>query len=281
MKKETSYSQLFLKLKDYFLTQESFELYKDPSTGVLKTIPHPKNVDAYYESEDYLSHDDSQTSFFAKCYQFAKRWNLKSKKQLIAKHAMNGKILDIGAGVGDVVAILKNAGYDAIGYEPSEKARSFAARKGIMLLNQTDSIESKSIKVISMYHVLEHVPDFEKQIHQIQNWLSKDGILILALPNYNSFDAKFFKKEWAGYDVPRHLYHFNKDAVGNIFQDRFELLTTKPMWFDSLYVSILSARYQKRKFSFLYGLCIGLLSNCAAVFTNEPSSLVYVLRKRF
>ncbi|KEZ92439.1 class I SAM-dependent methyltransferase [Nonlabens ulvanivorans] len=281
MKKNNNYSEHFLSLKDYFLTQESFELYKDPSSAVLKTIPQPKHLEAYYESEDYLSHDDSQTSFFAKCYQFAKRWNLKSKKQLIAKYAIDGKILDIGAGVGDVVAILKNAGYDAIGFEPSEKARSFAARKGIELLNQTDSIEPKSIKVISMYHVLEHVPDFEQQINQIQNWLTKDGILILALPNYNSFDAKYFKNEWAGYDVPRHLYHFNKEAIRNIFQDRFELITTKPMWFDSLYVSILSARYQKRKFSFLYGLCIGFLSNCSAVFTKEPSSLVYVLKKRF
>ncbi|GAK88203.1 SAM-dependent methyltransferases [Nonlabens ulvanivorans] len=194
MKKNKNYSEHFLSLKDYFLTQESFELYKDPSSGVLKTIPQPKHLEAYYESEDYLSHDDSQTSFFAKCYQFAKRWNLKSKKQLIGKYAIDGKILDIGAGVGDVVAILKKAGYDAIGYEPSEKARSFATRKGIELLNQTDSIELNSIKVISMYHVLEHVPDFQQQIDQIQNWLTKDGILILALPNYNSYDAKFLKR---------------------------------------------------------------------------------------
>ncbi|EAS20672.1 class I SAM-dependent methyltransferase [Nonlabens mediterrranea] len=279
MKKNNNYSEHFLSLKDYFLTQESFELYKDPSSGVLKTIPQPELLEVYYESEDYLSHDDSQSSLFAKCYQFAKKWNLRSKKRLIAGYAQKGKILDIGAGVGDVVGVLKNDGWDAIGYEPSEKARSVATKKGVELLDNTDSISSDSIKVISMYHVLEHVRDFGDQINQIKNWLTKDGILILALPNYNSYDAKYFKQHWAGFDVPRHLYHFNKESIGIIFQDDFELIETKPMWFDSFYVSILSARYQKRKFPFLFGVWIGFLSNCVALFSKEPSSLVYVLKK--
>ncbi len=280
MKDHNPFSILFLSLKDYFLSQEEFDLIQDETTQVLKTVPQPKDLNPYYESEDYLSHDDSQTSFFARCYQFAKSWNLKSKKALIGKYAVDGKILDIGAGVGDVVGVLKKAGYDAIGYEPSNKARSFAARKGIDLLDQTDTIQPHSIKVISMYHVLEHVPDYQKQIDQIENWLEDEGYLILALPNYNSFDAKWFKKYWAGYDVPRHLFHFNKNAVLNIFQDKFYLKTTKPMWFDSFYVSILSARYQKRKLAFIYGITIGLFSNIAALFTKEPSSLVYVLQKR-
>ncbi|MGJ8683020.1 MAG: class I SAM-dependent methyltransferase [Nonlabens sp.] len=270
----------FLTVQDYFLTQEKFELYKNEQTEVLKTTPQPENLESYYESENYLSHDDSQDSFFARCYQYAKGWNLKSKKSLIGKYAVDGKILDIGAGVGDVVGALKKSGYDAVGYEPSKKARIFAARKGIELLDQTDSIQPNSIKVISMYHVLEHVPDYDKQIADIKNWLQEDGVLILALPNYNSFDAKWFKQHWAGYDVPRHLFHFNKRAVRNVFQGDFEIVSTKPMWFDSFYVSILSARYQKKKLAFVYGIIIGLISNIAALFSKEPSSIVYVLKKR-
>ena len=250
MKDNTPNFTHFLSVQDYFLSQEKFDLYKNESTEVLKTMPQPENLSPYYESEDYLSHDDSQNSFFAKCYKFAKGWNLKSKKSLITKYALDGKILDIGAGVGDLVSVLKNNGFDAIGYEPSEKARLFAAKNGIELLNQTDSIQANSIKLISMYHVLEHVPDYQKQIEQINYWLKENGILILALPNYNSFDAKWFKKHWAGYDTPRHLFHFNKQSVRNIFQNDFTIIDTRPMWFDSFYVSILSARYQKIKFAF-------------------------------
>jgi len=279
MKDNTPNLTHFLSVQDYFLSQEKFDLYKNESTEVLKTMPQPENLSPYYESEDYLSHDDSQNSFFAKCYKFAKGWNLKSKKSLITKYALDGKILDIGAGVGDLVSVLKNNGFDAIGYEPSEKARLFAAKNGIELLNQTDSIQANSIKLISMYHVLEHVPDYQKQIEQINYWLKEDGILILALPNYNSFDAKWFKKHWAGYDTPRHLFHFNKQSVRNIFQNNFTIIDTRPMWFDSFYVSILSARYQKIKFAFIYGIVIGFISNVMALFSKEPSSLVYVLKK--
>lgn len=280
MEDKTSYFKFFLSVQDYFLSQEKFELHIDEATQVLKTIPQPKGLDSYYESDDYLSHDDSQNSFFARCYQFAKSWNLKSKKSLVTKYAGDGKILDIGAGVGDLVSVLKKSGYDAVGYEPSAKARTFAARKGIELLDQTTSIQANSIQVITMYHVLEHVPDYRKQIANIENWLKEDGILILALPNYKSLDAKWFKNYWAGYDVPRHLFHFNKAAVRNIFKGKFDMISMKPMWFDSFYVSILSARYQKKRFSFIYGLLVGLLSNINAIFSKEPSSVVYILKKR-
>lgn len=280
MKEQSPIYNHFLSVQDYFLSQEKFELYKNESTGVLKTIPQPDDVSPYYESENYLSHDDSQTSFFAKCYKLAKGWNLKSKKKLISKYANDGKILDIGAGVGDLVSVLKESGFDASGYEPSVKARIFAARKGIELLDQTNSIQADSLKLISMYHVLEHVHNYKEQIEQIDKWLKEDGILVLALPNYNSFDARWFKSYWAGYDVPRHLYHFNKDAVINVFQYKFDLIATRPMWFDSFYVSILSARYQKKKLAFIYGILIGLWSNLSALITKEPSSLVYILKKR-
>lgn len=74
-----NFSKHFLKLNDYFLTQEKFDLFIDPETELIKTIPQPKDLDRYYESEEYLSHDDTATSFFARCYNFAKGFNLKSK----------------------------------------------------------------------------------------------------------------------------------------------------------------------------------------------------------
>jgi 2-polyprenyl-3-methyl-5-hydroxy-6-metoxy-1,4-benzoquinol methylase len=132
-----------------------------------------------------------------------------------------------------------------------------------------------------MYHVLEHVPDVEKQKEKILELLQPNGVLILALPNYESFDAKFYGKYWAGYDVPRHLFHFNKKAVRSLFEKDFEIIKMKPMWFDSFYVSILSSRYKKSLFPFFSGMFIGLLSNLIAMSTKEPSSITYILKKRF
>ncbi len=275
------FSKHFLQLKDYFLTYEEFDLFIDPETELIKTTPQPEDLDRYYESEDYLSHDDGQDSFFARCYNFAKGFNLKSKTSLIKKFAKNGSVLDIGAGVGDLVLALKNSHIDATGFEPSDKARAVAKNKGIDLKVSLDELNPNSFNLISMYHVLEHVPDIEKQKQQILQLLKPKGVLILALPNYKSYDAKFYGRYWAGYDVPRHLFHFNKTAVKNIFIKEFEIIETQPMWFDSFYVSILSARYKNSFSPFLSGILIGLLSNLKAVFTKEPSSITYVLKKRF
>ncbi|MEO9952235.1 class I SAM-dependent methyltransferase [Nonlabens sp.] len=275
------FSKPFLELKDYFLTQEKFELYLDPETELIKTIPQPKELDLYYESEDYLSHDDTQKSFFAFCYNFAKSFNLKSKTSLIGRFIKNGNVLDIGAGVGDLVNALQKNGITATGFEPSAKARKIAEEKGIVLKPNLESFKENSFDLISMYHVLEHVTDVEKQKQEILGLLKSNGILILALPNYKSYDARFYGKYWAGYDVPRHLFHFNKKAVKSLFDKEFEIVKMKPMWFDSFYVSILSSRYQKSFSPFLKGIIIGLLSNFVALFNKEPSSITYVLKKRF
>jgi 2-polyprenyl-3-methyl-5-hydroxy-6-metoxy-1,4-benzoquinol methylase len=276
-----NFSKHFLTLNDYFLTQEKFELYQDLNTEFIKTTPPPKELDPYYESEDYLSHDDTATSFFARCYNFAKGFNLKSKTSLIKEFALNGRVLDIGAGVGDLVGALQNCGIESTGFEPSAKARLVAQEKGIDLHASLEVFDPHSFDLISMYHVLEHVPDVEKQKEKILELLQPNGVLILALPNYKSFDAKFYGKYWAGYDVPRHLFHFNKKAVRSLFEKDFEIIKMKPMWFDSFYVSILSSRYKKSLFPFFSGMFIGLLSNLMAMSTKESSSITYILKKRF
>jgi 2-polyprenyl-3-methyl-5-hydroxy-6-metoxy-1,4-benzoquinol methylase len=276
-----NFSKRFLQLNDYFLTQEKFELYRDPKTELIKTIPQPEQLDRFYESEDYLSHDDSKKSFFARSYNFAKGFNLKSKTSLIKKFSQNGVVLDIGAGVGDLVKSLQENGVEARGFEPSEKARLVAKEKGIDLHSNLDSFELQKFDLISMYHVLEHVPDVQQQKQEILRLLKPKGVLILALPNYESYDAKFYGKFWAGYDVPRHLFHFNKKAVESLFQEEFEIVKMQPMWFDSFYVSILSSRYKKAAIPFLSGILVGFVSNMAALFSKEPSSITYVLKKRF
>ncbi len=277
---DLNFNQSFLQLKDYFLSGEDFQLLKDPNTQILKTLPVPENLDSYYESDEYLSHSKKTDSFFARCYAFAKAFNLKSKSNLIAEYAGSDPILDIGAGVGDLVKELKINGLDAEGFEPSSKARQVAKDQGVDLKSNLENEIESSYGLISMYHVLEHVPDIVNQQGQIIKLLKSEGVLILALPNYNSWDAKFFKEFWAAYDVPRHLYHFNREAVRNFFKDDFEVLEEKPLWFDSLYVSILSARYKKMPLPFVTGIFVGIWSNLRALFTHEYSSITYILKKR-
>ena len=110
--------------------------------------------------------------------------------------------------------------------------------------------------------------------------LKTKGKLVLALPNYKSFDSRYYKKFWAAFDVPRHLYHFDQDSVESFFHDRgLRLIKAKPMLFDAFYVSILSERLKKSKLSFMRGILIGLVSNLKAICSGEFSSKIYILEK--
>lgn len=273
-------SKKLFSTQDFFLTQEEFEVHETSMPGVLKTIPQPTDVSKYYETSDYLSHDDSNTSLFARLYRLARKWNIQSKYKLISKHVTDGSILDVGAGNGELVRYLKEKHLDAQGYEPSQTAREIAYRKGITLLDHLPLSKKGGFQVIQMFHVLEHVPDPEKTIQELYSLLEKEGVLIIALPNYKSWDANYFKKFWAGYDVPRHLFHFDEKGVVFLTKEHFDLIKTKPMWLDSWYVSILSCRYKKSMVPTLQGVFLGIVSNIVAVFNSQPSSRIYILKKR-
>lgn len=269
-----------LSTQDYFLTQEKFEIYQTSIPGVLKTHPQPANLDAYYDTSNYLSHDDTEGSLFARLYRLARKWNIHSKFKLISKLSNDGAVLDVGAGNGELVRYLKEKHIDAQGYEPSETARKVAYRKDVLLLDHLPIHKKSFFTVIQMFHVLEHIPDPEKMLRELHAMLEDDGFLIIALPNYKSWDASFFKRYWAGYDVPRHLFHFDEMGMKSLAAKYFSLEKTKPMWLDSFYVSILSARYKKYPLAMVTGIIIGTLSNIAAIFTSQPSSRIYIFKKR-
>ena len=105
--------------------------------------------------------------------------------------------------------------------------------------------------------MLEHLPDLENTITAIQKLLKPNGVLIVAVPNYSSFDAKHYKRFWAAYDVPRHLWHFSQKSMSKLFSENMKLLKTKPMIFDSFYVSLLSEKYKTGNSFAIKALWIG------------------------
>ena len=110
--------------------------------------------------------------------------------------------------------------------------------------------------------------------------LEDTGTLIVAVPNFKSYDAKHYGEFWAAYDVPRHLWHFSKTAIKKLFgKQNIEVKKVKPMWFDSFYVSLLSEEYKTAKKNWIPALWVGLWSNLNGIFTKEYSSHIYILQK--
>lgn len=275
----------FLKVKDHSVSGEEFELIQNSEYGFLETTPQPSSdkLPEYYESEDYISHTDSKRNLFEKVYHLVRSISLKKKLNLINSFASEEKkLLDIGCGTGDFLKTAQQNNWHVFGIEPNKEARDIANKKTNNSVFETEQLlkfEPISFDVISLWHVLEHLPNLEEQIAIFKKLLKPNGTLIIAVPNYKSYDAKHYKQFWAAYDVPRHLWHFNQASISKLVSKQsFKVEKVKPMWFDSFYVSMLSEKYKSGIMNPIKGIWIGLLSNIKALSTKEASSLIYVIK---
>ncbi len=270
-----------IKVTDHSVSQKEFVLEYDSLFDWYKTTPVPENISQYYESDNYISHTDRKKTIIDKAYHFVKKRALKRKEKLISNliEVSNKSILDFGAGTGAFLEILNKRGWHSIGVEPNEKARGLARDKNAICMASSEEIQNHSFDVITLWHVLEHVPNLKKQFKEFSRLLNTNGFLILAVPNYKSFDAKYYKSFWAAYDVPRHLWHFSETSIQKLAESNgFKLIKSKPMWFDSFYVSLLSEKYKKGKINYINAFAVGLLSNIKAILNNQFSSKIYILK---
>ena len=277
--------------KDFLVSGQLFELHYHADLDMLSTHPVPAEEDLsnYYQSDAYISHTDSKRSFFDFLYQFVKGFSLRKKVRLLNKLNVPSKtLLDVGCGTGSFLQVAQSRDWLVTGIEPNSEARRLAQDKckgHTPFYESLDSLlsdtSSPRFDVITLWHVLEHVPDYNQYIQKLKKVLSPRGVLLIAVPNFKSYDASYFQEYWAAYDVPRHLWHFSSTAIKRIFlQHHMKLLGILPLKFDSYYVSILSQKNKYGKSNYLSAFWIGLRSNLKARGSHEYSSLIYLFQKQ-
>lgn len=279
----SSEKQPYLTCEDYTVSNQEFDLMYNVEFKMLETFPQPEGEElaSYYKSSEYISHTDSKESLVDKVYQIVKKKALRGKLKLIDSFNTEKKnLLDVGCGTGDFLMTCKTNNWNVIGVEPNKNARDLAEEKlAEKLFSDLSEIKSKQFDVITLWHVLEHVPDLEKYILNIKKLLKPKGVLVIAVPNYRSYDAAYYKQFWAAFDVPRHLWHFSKESIQKLFlKQKMEVFKILPMKFDSFYVSLLSEKYKNGKQNFIKAFYIGLVSNLKAIQTKEYSSLIYLIK---
>lgn len=270
----------FIECRDFLVSDEKFQLVPLVEFEILKTIPVPQNLGSYYESENYISHTDSSKGITNRIYQLVKKYMLDQKLNWIETLKSPGKLLDVGAGTGDFILNAKKRGWQVSGVEPNKSARDLAILKDLDLKKELSEFKGEKYDVICLWHVLEHIPDLEEEISILKDLLNKSGILVIAVPNYKSYDAKYYREFWAAYDVPRHLWHFSQNGIKKLFsQFEFHLIETRPLIFDAYYVSLLSEKNKTCSSNPTKAFFRGWKSNQQAKRTSEYSSLVYFFRK--
>ena len=282
-KTSTKNQMEYLKCKDHLVSGEIFSLVLDDTKKLLVTSPQPgaDDLGKYYESEAYISHTDSKKGIVSFLYQTVKKYSLKKKVGLVRSMQKDGKrILDIGAGTGDFLFQAKSKKWDVEGVEVNPAARKLAKEKGVELKDALNQVTDRKFDVITLWHVLEHIPNLEETIQQIENLLAPGGTVLIAVPNYKSFDAKYYNSFWAAYDVPRHLWHFSKESMDLLFSSNIVLQKIKPLWFDAFYVSLLSEKYKTGNGFSLKAVWIGFWSNFKGLSTKEYSSHIYCYKSQ-
>ena len=263
---------------DHFLTKEKFKIQTTSVSGLLQTKPTPskKDIIKYYKSERYISHNSRKSGVFFFFYRVLRSINFYVKYRFLLGNNNNRNVLDFGSGEGYFLNKLKKKGFIVHGVDSSIPGSFPNVYKSIF----AEQLNGQRFSHITAWHSIEHVHELEKTISRMYDLLDENGILIIAAPNYLSFDARHYKRFWAAYDVPRHLWHFDKKSLKEVFENKgFKLIKSSPMILDAYYASLLSESYKKSTFKILRSIFIGTISNTLAFFTKEYSSNIFIFKK--
>jgi 2-polyprenyl-3-methyl-5-hydroxy-6-metoxy-1,4-benzoquinol methylase len=276
------------KAKDHTVSGEFFDIAvcHQCTLAFTQDVPDADSIGPYYKSENYISHSNTSKGIVNNIYHAVRKRTLANKRKLIvaATGLQQGNLLDVGSGTGAFVNEMKEHNWSVTGLEPDEDARKVAAsdyKVRLEEMNRFSQLPAGSFDAITLWHVLEHVHDLHPYVKQLGNLLKENGRLFIAVPNYTSYDAAVYKENWAAFDVPRHLYHFSPESIRTLMQENgLKVIQYKPMWYDSVYISLLSSKYKNGKTNWIGAGWSGLLSNLKALSnTQRCSSVIYVIGK--
>ena len=270
-------------VKDHLASEEYFNLYWDKQKKIAWTdLGKVKDLNRYYESDKYISHQTENKSIINILYSFSRTIMLRYKfKQLIPFVKPLDKLLDIGCGAGSFLSFMKKKNLNVFGVEKNTTALEICAKKKLKVYNSLESLPNITFDIISLWHVLEHLPQPEEVIEKTHDLLTSKGVLIVAVPNFSSHDRLHYKNNWAALDVPRHLWHFTPEGLEEMFSKAgFKLLKKSPLWLDVFYISFLSEKYKGNNLAFLTGLLRGSYFTFRSLFSKKYSTISFVFKKQ-
>ena len=274
---------------DHYASGEVFHLCRCGNCGFLFTqdFPVEEEIGRYYETPDYISHTDTHRGVVNIVYHWVRSYMLGRKARLVSReaHRTAGRLLDIGTGTGYFAHAMQRRGWLVEAIEKNSGARAFAqARFGLEVKPDAALWEmaAGSYDVITLWHVMEHLEQLDRVWEKLHSLLTDKGVLIVAVPNSSSYDARKYGAYWAAYDVPRHLWHFTPDTIQQWgARHGFIMAERHPMPFDAFYVSMLSEKYMRHSCAFLRGMMTGMFAWFSALVKIErSSSMIYVFRKK-
>ena len=180
---------------------------------------------------------------------------------------MDIRHLDYGSGDKSFVDFLLKKGISSSSYDEFYKTTN------------NNIINSRKFNLITLWHSIENIHNLDKLFLDLDRLLEKNGKIILAVPNFNALERKYFNDNWKAYDLPRHLYHFDSSSLDKLLDMKgFRVIGRKRMLLDTIYISLLS---KNDSMSYLKLLKIIIKSIIGVIFKGPlfSSSLLYICEK--
>ena len=201
--------------KAFDAVEPGFSVRRCPDCGLGKTHPPlpPERIGEYYP-ETYYGKENVR---FGPLFEALTRLFRRRRAAVLFNRVPRGAVLDVGCGRGFLLAYLKELGYEAHGMEFSDTA-AWHARNVLGLEVETGDFmrsphQRESYNAVVFWHVLEHFPDPFEALARARELLKTGGLLVVAVPNFGSLQARLFDRRWFHLDIPRHYTHFTRRAL--------------------------------------------------------------------
>jgi len=264
----------------FFGTEGAWRYRRNPRTGHLWLDPRPANEDIGELYRTYYTHQDPSSKGAPSVWEQAmalvqaRRLGYRQPQRVraaarmvallpsVADAAMmeimripasqGGHVLDVGCGSGAFLKRMRNAGWQTTGVEPDPRA-ALRVREllGAQVFSSIEELEAHGgrFDLITLSHVIEHVPDPLDTLRRLALLLAPNGRLVITTPNAKSLGARLFGAHWRGLEPPRHFNVFSPESMGEAMQRAgltIEQLSTHARLARGIfYLSVLARRGQR------------------------------------
>lgn len=273
---------------DHMVSGERFRLYQCPDCGLIYTVLNAQTTETgrYDKVQHRITFGDKPRGLLRRMYRVARIIMLKRKLKLITRITgrKSGRLLNYGAAIGYFSSIMEDHNWKVVSIERSHEERQFSLEMfhhRMMDEDAMDQLRPGTFDVVTLWHVLGNRMNASQLMDRLYDLLKPNGMLFVASPNSASLDAAHYKDEWAGWDVPRHIWHMNPSLLQRIAKEHgFIMMHRERLPFDVFYISILSERNLGHFFPITRGMIRGLYYHLKTIgHIDRSSSLVYVFRK--
>jgi 2-polyprenyl-3-methyl-5-hydroxy-6-metoxy-1,4-benzoquinol methylase len=174
-------------------------------------------ADTYYE--DFYEHSEFRRGALSRVRDALRKWSAERRNTSPPfgfEGVSPGRVLDVGCGSGELLERFAADGWETYGIDPSAAAVAAAARRGANAHEgtlQDHPWQGQTFEAITFQHSLEHIQNPISALEAARGLLAPGGVLAIAVPNWSSWQRRFFGDRWAMLDMPRHQQHFSPRAL--------------------------------------------------------------------